>query len=149
MTTFIGHIEARLDDKGRTFIPASYRKILAEQGSRKVVVRMDPGLDCLQFLPEQVWNEMVLQLQNKLNPWKAEDRRLRMQFIGEAEVLEPDSQGRVLLQKRLLEQIGATQDVVFVGDFDRFCLWSPKRFEESMLSRGDFEEAICKRMNDI
>lgn len=149
MTTFIGQIEARLDDKGRTFIPASFRKILAEQGSRKVVVRMDPGLDCLQFLPEQVWNEMVLQLQNKLNPWKAEDRRLRMQFIGEAEVLEPDSQGRVLLQKRLLEQIGATQDVVFVGDFDRFCLWSPKRFEESMLSRGDFEEAICKRMNDI
>lgn len=149
MTTFIGHIEARLDDKGRTFIPASYRKILAEQGSRKVVVRMDSGLDCLQFLPEQVWEEMTQQLRSKLSLWKAEDRHLMMQFTSEAEVLEPDSQGRVLIQKRLLDQIGAEQDVVFVGEFDRFCLWSPKRFEESLLSRADFDEAISKRMNDL
>lgn len=148
MTTFIGNIEARLDDKGRTFIPAAYRKILAEYDSRKVVMRRDPSLACLQFYPESVWNGMVQELSSKLNPWNAKDKLLLMQFTGDAEILETDSQGRVLIQKRLLEQIGAEQDVVFVGMLDSFALWSPARYEASKLESDDFAEAISRRMSE-
>ena len=41
MQTFVGNIEGRLDEKGRIFVPASYRKILAEAESKRIVMRRD------------------------------------------------------------------------------------------------------------
>lgn len=146
MTTFIGNIEARLDDKGRIFIPAAYRKILAEYASRKVVLHREPENECLVFYPEQVWNQRVSELQEKLDEWDPDDQMLLMQFMSEAQLLEPDNQGRVLIQKRDLEQIGAEGDVVFVGMLNRFALWSPQRFEERKLEKKDFAAALRKKM---
>ena len=146
MTTFIGNIEARLDDKGRIFIAAADRKILAEYASRKVVLHREPENECLVFYPEQVWNQRVSELQEKLDEWDPDDQMLLMQFMSEAQLLEPDNQGRVLIQKRDLEQIGAEGDVVFVGMLNRFALWSPQRFEERKLEKKDFAAALRKKM---
>ena len=44
MQTFIGNIEARLDEKGRIFVPASYRKILAESESKRIVDALGSGI---------------------------------------------------------------------------------------------------------
>ena len=59
MQTFIGNIEAKLDEKGRIFVPAVYRKILAEEESKRIVMRRDTDNECLMFYPESVWNEKV------------------------------------------------------------------------------------------
>lgn len=146
MTTFIGNIEARLDDKGRIFIPASYRKILAEYDSRKVVLHREPANECLVFYPEEVWNQRVMALQAKLDEWDPDDQMLMMQFMSEALVLEPDNQGRVLIQKRDLEQIGVEGNAVFVGMLNRFALWSPERFEQRKLDQRDLAAALREKM---
>ena len=57
MSTFVGNIDGRLDEKGRIFVPAAYRKILAENGSKRIVMRRDTDNECLIFYPELVWNE--------------------------------------------------------------------------------------------
>ena len=62
MQTFVGNIEGRLDEKGRIFVPAVYRKILSEADSKRIVMRRDTDNACLMFYPEQVWNEKVEQL---------------------------------------------------------------------------------------
>ena len=53
MNTFIGNIEARLDSKGRTFVPAQYRKILAEMGSVHIIMRRDTDNECIIFYPKR------------------------------------------------------------------------------------------------
>lgn len=146
MTTFIGNIDARLDEKGRIFIPAAYRKVLAEYDSRRVVLRRDPDNECLVFYPEEVWNKKVQELQDTLDEWDPDDMMLLMQFTSDAEWLEPDNQGRVLLQKRNLEQTGADQDVVFVGMLNKFALWSRQRFEEKRMPQKDFAAALRQKM---
>lgn len=146
VTTFIGKIEARLDDKGRTFIPASYRKILAEYDSRKVVMRREPGSDYLVFYPEEVWNTKVNSLLEKSDEWDPQDQMTLMQFVGDAQTLEPDAQGRVLIQKRDLEQIGAEGDVIFVGMINRFALWAPKRYEERCVPQQELSETLRQKM---
>ena len=55
MQTFVGNIEGRLDEKGRIFVPAVYRKILSEADSKRIVMRRDTDNECLMFYPEQVW----------------------------------------------------------------------------------------------
>lgn len=146
MNTFIGNIEARLDGKGRVFIPASYRKILAEMGSTHIVMRRDTDNECVIFYPEHVWHAKVSELRNALDEWDPEDQMILMQFMSEAEMLDMDSQGRVLLQKKNLEMIGAQQDILFVGMLDRFAIWNPSVFAEKQMPQKDLAERIRARM---
>lgn len=69
-----------------------------------------------------------------------------MQFMAEAEVLDLDNQGRVLLQKKHLEMMGAQQDVVFVGMLDRFALWEPAVFAAKQMPPHDLAERIRQKI---
>ena len=73
MSTFLGNIEVKADEKGRIFVPATYRRILAEMGSKRLVMRRDTDNECLIFYPEQVWNEKVSGLRAVLDEWDPED----------------------------------------------------------------------------
>ncbi len=144
--TFIGNIEARLDEKGRMFIPAIYRKILNERGSRRIVMRRDTENACLVMYPEDVWNRKVEELSEALDEWNPDDQMLLMQFVADAEFLEMDGQGRVLLQKRNLQQIGAAGDILIVGMMNRFAVWNKQTFEQRRLDPRDFAKQIRERM---
>lgn len=147
MSTFIGNIEGRLDEKGRIFIPAVYRKILAEEESKRIVMRRDTDNECLMLYPESVWNEKVEQLRQSLDEWDPEDQLILMQFMADAEFMEMDGQGRILLQKKNLETIGAQQDVLFVGMLNRFALWSPEKFVEKRLSQSELAARLRAKMS--
>lgn len=146
MNTFIGKIEARLDSKGRTFVPAQYRKILVEMGSSHIIMRRDTDNACIIFYPEHVWQAKVSELRNALDEWNPEDQMLLMQFMSEAEILDMDAQGRVLLQKKHLEMIGAEQDIVFVGMLDRIAVWNPEVFADKQMPNQDLAALIRQRM---
>ena len=146
MQTFIGNIEARLDEKGRIFVPASYRKILAESESKRIVMRRDTDNECLMFYPEHIWNEKVEQMRQVLDEWDPEDQLLLMQFMADAEFLEPDGQGRILLQKKNLETVGAQDDVLFVGMLNRFALWTPENFANKRLSQAELAARLRSKM---
>ena len=135
-----------MDGKGRVFVPASYRKILAEMGSAHIIMRRDTDNECVIFYPEHVWQNKVNQLRSALDEWEPEDQMILMQFMSEAEILDMDSQGRVLLQKKHLEMIGAQQDILFVGMLDRFAIWNPTVFNEKQMPQKDLAERIRNRM---
>lgn len=149
MSTFIGNIEAKADEKGRIFVPAGYRKILSEGDSRTIIMRRDTENDCLIFYPESVWNQKVEQLRQALDEWDPEDQLILMQFMSDAESLETDSQGRVLLNKKnlnLLQGENADNNFVFIGMLDRFALWNKQRYEEQMMNQHDLAIRIRNRM---
>jgi len=147
MQTFVGNIEGRLDEKGRIFIPATYRRILAETNAKRIVMRRDTDNECLMFYPEAVWNEKVATLRNALDEWNPEDQLILMQFMADAEYLELDGQGRILLQKKNLETIGAQNDVLFVGMLDRFALWTPDTFAAKRLSQTELAARLRAKMS--
>ncbi len=147
--TFIGNIEAKMDDKGRIFVPALYRRILQEMGSKRIIMRRDTDNECLIFYPEQVWNKKVNDLREALDDWDAEDQLILMQFMSDAESLETDGQGRVLLQKKNLQFIGAKQVVVFVGMLDRFALWAPEVFAQKRMGQKDLANRIREKMRKM
>lgn len=148
MATFIGNIETKVDEKGRIFVPAAYRKILVEQDSKRIVMRRDTDNECLILYPEQVWNEKVMELRQALDEWDPEDQILLMQFMSDAEFLEPDNQGRIYLQKKNLEIIGAKNNVLIVGMLDRFALWSPETFEMKKMDQHELATRIRAKMKE-
>lgn len=153
MSTFIGNIDAKLDEKGRIFVPATYRRILAEQESSTLVMRRDTDNACLMFYPERVWNEKVEQLRQALDEWDPEDQMILMQFMADAEFLEMDSQGRILLSKKNVELLASDKGQVtsdnrycFVGMLDRFAMWKTEAYEEKVLSPKDLASKIRAKM---
>ena len=146
MNTYIGTIEAKLDSKGRVFVPAAYRKLLTGDEKIRVVVRKDPTHDCLIMYPQDVWEKKLNDLNANLDEWNPSDQLILMQFVSDAEVLEIDSQGRVLLQKKFLDMIGAENDVLFVGAIDKFSVWSKEGYEKTKLAPKDFAQSITERM---
>ena len=146
MSTFIGKIEAKLDDKGRVFVPAVYRRILSEQGDKRIILHRDLENECLVFYPEHVWNNKVSALQSVLDEWDNNDQLLLMQFVSDAEVLELDNQGRVLISRKTLDTISAGQDLLFVGMIDRFALWNPVNFAEHRLNQSDLAAQLKRRL---
>ena len=142
MKTFLGKIDAKLDAKGRVFVPSVFRKVLLEEERERVVVRMEADEKYLVVYPESVWNRQVVELQSKLNEWDSEDQMLLMQFVGDAEVLEFDAQGRVLLPKRLQVRMGLESEVVFVGMVDKIAMWSKSMYEEQFAVKAKLSERL-------
>ena len=145
MSFFIGNCEAKTDAKGRVFLPSVYRRLLPDGERGRVVMRMDPENECLVLYPEGVWNRMVEELQGRLDEWDAEDRLLLMQFVSDAEWMDIDSQGRILIQKRFLSAIGAGQTLLFVGMIDRIAVWGKERYESAKMGREDFARRLFRR----
>lgn len=147
MSTFIGKYEAKADVKGRVFIPSVYRKVLPEADRERLVMRRDTDNDCLILYPESVWNAKVEQLKSVLDEWNPDDQLLLMQFVSEAEWIDIDSQGRVLVSKRHLKEIGIEgSDMLFVGMIDRIALWGKSNYEKAGMSRQQVATLLKEKM---
>lgn len=147
MSTFIGKYEAKADVKGRVFIPSVYRKLLSEADRERLVLRRDTDNDCLILYPGSVWNAKVEQLKSVLDEWNPDDQLLLMQFVSEAEWLDIDSQGRVLVSKRHLQEIGIeSSDILFVGMIDRIALWGKPNYEKAGMSRQQVAVMLKEKM---
>jgi MraZ protein len=147
MSTFIGKYEAKADIKGRIFIPSAYRKLLPDGERERIVMRKDAENDCMILFPEHVWTKKVEDFKSKLDEWNPQDQLLLMQFVSDAEWLDIDSQGRVLISKKNLQTIGIeNSEVLFVGMIDRFAVWSKSRYEQVKISPADFAAMLKEKM---
>jgi MraZ protein len=147
MSTFIGKYEAKADVKGRVFVPSAYRKLLPETDRERVVVRRDADHACLIIYPVDVWNQRVDELKSVLDEWNPEDRLILMQFVSDAEWLDIDSQGRVLISKKHMQAIGVDNaEIFFVGINDRFAVWGKASYEKTQVSSDRLAQLLKEKM---
>ncbi len=145
---FIGNIEAKVDQKGRVFLPAVFRKMLQASGEEKLVMRKDVFQSCLVLYPENVWNEQMDTLRSKLNRWNAQHQQIFRQFVSDAEIMPLDSNGRVLIPKRYMKMTNIEQDVKFIGMGDTIEIWTVKEAETPFMDPAEFGSALESVMND-
>ncbi|MBQ8098849.1 MAG: cell division/cell wall cluster transcriptional repressor MraZ [Bacteroidaceae bacterium] len=121
---FIGNIEAKIDQKGRAFLPAVFRRVLQTGGEERLILRKDVFANCLVVMPESELNLRLDQLKERLSIWNAAHQRLFRQYVTDMEWLTLDSNGRFLIPKRYLQKVGIVQDVVFVGVDSAIEIWA-------------------------
>ena len=143
---FLGNIEAKMDAKGRAFLPAVFRKILQAGGEERLVLRKDVFQPCLVLYPESVWNEQMDALRQRLNRWNKQHQQVFRQFVSEVELLTLDSNGRFLVPKRYLRMADIDQDVKFVGMGDTIEIWSCQQAEQHQMNPEEFGEALEELM---
>ena len=145
---FLGNIEAKIDSKGRAFLPAVFRKVLSASGEESLVMRKDVFRNCLTLYPESVWNAQLDALRKRLNRWNATHQQLFRQFVSDVEMITPDGNGRILIPKRYLQLACIEQEVRFIGLDDVIEIWSPAEQQSVQLSPEAFSKGLEELMAD-
>lgn len=123
MVTFIGDFECKADAKGRIVLPAAFKKSVGQEELR-FVVRKDLFEKCLVLYPYAYWEEELVNLRQKLNPYKREHKQFLRDFFRASAEISLDGNGRFLIPRRLMDQVEANREVMLVG-VDRYIeLWS-------------------------
>lgn len=145
--SFIGDFESRADAKNRVVLPAAFKREFEGQEVVRLVIRKDMYEDCLVIYPYDVWQSMMSDLRQRLNPYnRAHAQFLREWQSGTAEA-QLDGNGRLLVPQRLLDVIHAAKDFVLLGVDNHIELWDKQKRAETSLSGEQLGELAGQLFN--
>lgn len=148
MIQFLGNIEAKIDTKARVFVPATFRKPLLASAQSTLILRKDIFQNCLVLYPQETWDAEIAQLRARLSRWDKTQQQLLRQFVVDAEKLEMDANGRILIPKRYQEMVGIESEVRFIGVDNTIEIWAKDALEQTLLPAEDFGAMLEQLMND-
>ena len=149
MLQFLGNMEAKADVKGRVFVPALFRKCLQSEGEDYLVLRKDVFQDCLVLYPGTVWEKEIETLRGSLSRWNKEQQQIFRQFVLDAERLEMDANGRILIPKRYFKLVSIETDIRFLGVDNTIEVWSKEKLEKPLVEPREFSSKIEELMGDF
>ncbi len=120
----IGKFPAKMDDKGRLFVPAKLREELG--GKFFVTYGFNGGHKCLTAYTEADWQSMTENF-NRLSITQRSGAASLI-FINAAECT-PDKQFRFGLTQNLLGYAGIERDVLIVGRAGQAEIWDAAEYE--------------------
>ena len=120
----IGKFPAKMDDKGRLFVPSKLREELGEQFY--VTYGFNGGHKCLTAYTASDWKSMIENF-NKLSITQRSGAASLI-FINAAECT-PDKQFRFGLTQNLLSYAGIEREVLIVGRAGQAEIWDAAEYE--------------------
>jgi len=130
-----------LDTKGRLAIPARHREHLESCCDSRLVITVDRDR-CLLIYPEPTWIDIERKL-DQLPSFNEQARMLQRLYIGHAQEVEMDAQGRVLLPPGLRRFASLDKRVALVGQGKKFELWDEETWNgkcDEWLHKADLSE---------
>lgn len=144
MVQFLGEHDVPVDEKGRIFIPAEFRrKLPPEAEDTLVVVR---GLDgCLTAYPQNAWAEIARKM-TRLPQTEHKVRVFIRGMLSQAAEVKLDRQGRATLPRKLLERAGIADRMVVIGALDKLEFWNPKAWDQFMQQADSALEEVAESL---
>ena len=146
---FIGRFSAKIDAKNRVFLPSSFRKTVIAAAEESLVIRKDYFENCLVIYPMSEGRAEVERVRQRLNRFDVRQQMVYRQLLSEAQEVQIDSSGRILISKQQLEKVGIKQDVVFVGMQQVIELWDANAVadnNEGFISEQEFAKELMNFM---
>ncbi|MDR2325771.1 MAG: division/cell wall cluster transcriptional repressor MraZ [Acidovorax sp.] len=121
---FQGASSLSLDAKGRLSVPTRHRDALMAMAEGQVTITKHPH-GCLMLFPRPEWlkfRDRIAELPMSAQWWK----RI---FLGNAQDVDMDGTGRVLVAPELRQAVGLSKDAVLLGMGNHFELWDRATYE--------------------
>ena len=118
LMVFQGSSALTLDAKGRINVPTRHRDALVEQAHSRLTITRHPD-GCLLIYPRPEWEKKRAQI--AAFPMQA--RALQRLLLGNAQDVDIDTAGRVLIAPELRHAAGLTREVMLLGMGGHFVLW--------------------------
>lgn len=133
-TLFQGSSALSLDAKGRLTVPTRHRDALAEQCAGQLTITRHPD-GCLLIYPRPVWEAK----REEIARLPAGARALQRLMLGNAQDVDIDGSGRILIAPELRSAAGLSKEVMLLGMGGHFELWDAvtlQRREAEDLAKG-------------
>lgn len=137
---FLGTHHPRLDDKGRLFLPAKFRKELA---GGLVVTRGQERCLYVFAMPEF---ERITQAMNSTPVTSRAVRDYQRVFLSGASDEIPDKQGRVTIPAVLREYAGLTRECTVIGAGSRVEVWDTDAWNDYLSAT---EESFSEQSEEV
>lgn len=123
MAELLGEHHYQMDPKGRISLPAKFRDAFSDG------VYLTLGQDgCLFAFPRGEWDRTKAEFQ-ALPISDPQSRAYTRMFFGNAERVDLDAQGRLVLPRNLRERAHLGREVAVVGVSDRLEIWAREAWE--------------------
>lgn len=139
---FFGNIDAKVDNKGRCFIPSQFRKTLLQNDVTRIVLRKDLFEPCLSVYPYEAWIQEFSELKAKLSPWNPKHQQILRHYALNLETADLDANGRILIPKRYLDEARIQNEIRFIGIDSKIEIWSREVLEQNTLLPNDFIDSL-------
>ena len=126
---FLSTYENKLDKKGRVSVPASFRSYLSNMGYNGIICYPSFNNQSIEAWPQDRI-EKISNTIDTLNPFEEKKDYFATSILSESINLQFDSEGRILLTKKLLKHAKITSSMIFVGLGKTFQIWEPTNFEK-------------------
>lgn len=137
---FSGATNLSLDIKGRLAVPAKQRDALLTQSAGNVVLTAHPH-GCLLLYPRPAWEPIESKL-TSLSSFNPQTSAIKRMIVGQADHLELDATGRLLVNPVLRKFAKLDKEVMFVGQGSHFELWDIEAWNAQLailMGEGDLE----------
>ena len=114
-----------LDAKGRLSVPTRHRDALVQAAAGQLTLTYSPD-GCLLVFPRPEWEalrERIVKLPESAKWWKRV-------FLGNAQDVEMDGTGRVLVAPELRQAAKLSRSVLLLGMGNHFELWDKAIYEQ-------------------
>lgn len=129
---FLGSYRHQFDAKGRVALPAPFRR--GRENASFVLIQVHD--DALSLLPEETWEEIQESLR-EMRKRKPELRPMALSLTANAQEVQLDKQGRILVPDRFREGAKLGSEALIVGAIDRIEIWDPDSFEERTAAKSE------------
>lgn len=127
---FRGAVQLSLDAKGRLSVPAKHRDALTAGGLGEVVLTAHPHR-CLILYPQAAWEPIETKL-TSLSSFNPQTSGIQRMIVGQADVLQLDSAGRLLVNAVLRKFAQLEKDVMMVGQGSHFEIWDVAAWDHQL-----------------
>ncbi|MBV6539959.1 division/cell wall cluster transcriptional repressor MraZ [Ursidibacter maritimus] len=149
---FRGASAISLDNKGRLAIPTRYRAELLEKHQGHLICTVDIRQPCLLLYPLHEW-ETIEQKLLSLSNFDPVQRRIQRVMQGFATECEMDSAGRILLSPTLRQHAQLEQQIMLVGQLNKFEIWQDKQWQEQIAEDlaigGSVDMLTCEALQNF
>jgi MraZ protein len=126
---FLSTFENKLDKKGRVSVPATFRSHLSNMGYNGIICYPSFNNQSIEAWPQDRI-EKISNTIDTLNPFEEKKDYFATSILSESINLQFDSEGRILLTKKLLKHAKIKSSMIFVGLGKTFQIWEPTNFEK-------------------
>ena len=136
MALILGKEYCKVDSNGRFKFPIALKRQLETEDGR-FVIRQSVYAECLELWTYASFREEVEKLQERLNPYRREDREL-LRKLTEGNIIELDSNDRLLVPAEQKTLVAQAKELVLQSTGKFIEVWDRTTYDKMNNSGGDF-----------
>ena len=136
MALILGKEYCKVDSNGRFRFPIALKRQLESEDGR-FVIRQSIYAECLELWTYASFREEVEKLQERLNPYRREDREL-LRKLTEGNIIELDSNDRLLVPPEQKSLIAKSKEVVLQSTGKFIELWDREAYDRMNQATSDY-----------